>query len=474
MEEETVASSEVAVTKVIEVRGDNSSEVKSRDIGSTLTTTSKRKSKKNVESSPTLAAAPTPSSSSNTRNQAPDGSFVTSIKFIMGLALVSAIIGGDGTNMNNNRPVKGGIGKAVNSGPNDLIFIFYFDHGGQDIVYVSPRREPRRDEDGTEASLDKIKRQLASGSGGHLLQGPLLKRSETIRKWNERWVILDPTTGKMEYKYRRNDPNIKGTIWTAQLVLRAHKEAVNSLAGNSNAKLGTVSAVVTAANTTALESSKEIEAAMQISRRNALGSVMNKTPDAPLDDFTIMKETLRVKDEELQNLARDIRARESTIKEIAEKLTETAEAAESAASAVHMLDEQRRIATSEVDLCKKELEKQGVSYRMMEENTKQVTEERGESCSASDAQPLTKHVHPSEHNVDKACLSDSRNTPSVDQTGIRPVNGGEWNDIEATEARIADVREITPDTEGNSLDIPVLLQPNDTQQEQTSGSYHQP
>ncbi|MFS7944297.1 hypothetical protein Hanom_Chr06g00510441 [Helianthus anomalus] len=32
----------------------------------------------------------------------------------------------------------------------------------------------------TEASLDKIKRQLASGSGRHLLQGPLLKRSETV------------------------------------------------------------------------------------------------------------------------------------------------------------------------------------------------------------------------------------------------------------------------------------------------------
>lgn len=32
----------------------------------------------------------------------------------------------------------------------------------------------------TEASLDKIKRQLASGSGRNLLQGPLLKRSETV------------------------------------------------------------------------------------------------------------------------------------------------------------------------------------------------------------------------------------------------------------------------------------------------------
>ncbi|XP_042411158.1 uncharacterized protein LOC122000768 [Zingiber officinale] len=63
-----------------------------------------------------------------------------------------------------------------------------------------------------ESSLEKIKRQLTSGSGKYLLQGPLLKRSETLRKWNERWVILDPTTGKMEYKIRRNEPGIKGTI----------------------------------------------------------------------------------------------------------------------------------------------------------------------------------------------------------------------------------------------------------------------
>ncbi|RZC48278.1 hypothetical protein C5167_041219 [Papaver somniferum] len=52
---------------------------------------------------------------------------------------------------------------------------------------------------GTENSLEKIKKQLASSSGKNLLQGPILKRSETLRKWNERWMILDPTTGKMEY-----------------------------------------------------------------------------------------------------------------------------------------------------------------------------------------------------------------------------------------------------------------------------------
>ena len=79
------------------------------------------------------------------------------------------------------------------------------------------------------------------------------------------------------------------TIRATQLVLKAHKEAVNSLSGNGNAKLGTVATVVAAANSTALECSKEIESAMQISMRNALGAMMNKTSDGPMDDLTIMK-----------------------------------------------------------------------------------------------------------------------------------------------------------------------------------------
>lgn len=74
-----------------------------------------------------------------------------------------------------------------------------------------------------------------------------------------------------------------------QLVLKAHKEAVNSLSGNGSTKLGTVATVVAAANSTASECSKEIEAAMQISLRNALGMMPNRTTDGPMDDLTIMK-----------------------------------------------------------------------------------------------------------------------------------------------------------------------------------------
>uniref|UniRef100_A0A7C8ZVU4 PH domain-containing protein n=1 Tax=Opuntia streptacantha TaxID=393608 RepID=A0A7C8ZVU4_OPUST len=469
----------------------------------------------------------------------------------------------------------------------------------------------------TENSLEKIKRQLASASGRNLLQGPLLKRSETLRKWNDRWVILDPTTGKMEYKIRRNEPNIKGTIvfdanstialspvnfhglpkydgcciyigtpqkkdyflcaetpgaakaWVStlhasQLVLRAHKEAVNSLSGSGSSQLGTVATVVAAANSTALEATKEIEAAMKISLRNALGSVLNKSPDGQIDNTTIMKETLRVKDEELQNLARELRARESTIKALVEKLSETAEAAQAAASAAHTMDEQRRVAYAEMERLKENYEKQlestTVKLRESEEkavairkeieqlikqrdsavqeaylwrtelakardhavisqaavvraeekvrltdaeaearikeaeqrasaalhekqellkyvnalqaqlqrqqiDAKQVIE-KTESCSdIDDICPLTKHVDSSDENVDKACLSVSKEVPvteddvarlsGADQSGVHPAVD-QWNDIQATESRIADVREVAPEGEGSSLDISVV------------------
>ncbi|KAH6785206.1 hypothetical protein C2S51_037661 [Perilla frutescens var. frutescens] len=477
----------------------------------------------------------------------------------------------------------------------------------------------------TKTSLEKIKRQLASSSGRHLLQGPLLKRSETLRKWNERWVILDPTTGKMEYKVRRNEPTVKGTMtfdanstitispvnfqglpkydgccfyigtpqrkdyflcaetpaatraWVStlqatQLVLRAHKEAVNTLSGNGSTKLGTVATVVAAANSTAMEASKEIEAAMQISMRNALGVMLNKTPDLPMDDLSIMKETLRVKDEELQNLARDLRARDSTIKEIAEKLSETAEAAEAAASAAYTMDEQRRIACAEVERLTRDSEKQFVSSKQkikeLEEKalnlsrekdqlikerdsaiqeahlwrselakareravilegavvraeekvrvteadaearikeaiekesaaakekqellsyinalqeqlkrqqigTREVFAEKTDPCSSLGGDlPLTKHVDPSQENVDKACLSVSKATSVPAESDLHSIRESEWSDIQTTEARIADVREVRQDAEGHSLDIPVVNFPVNDHQEH--GSSDQP
>lgn len=79
------------------------------------------------------------------------------------------------------------------------------------------------------------------------------------------------------------------------MVLRAHKEAVNSLSGSGSAKLGTVATVVAAANSTAVEASKEIEAAMKISMRAALGLITNRPNEGQLDDLTIMKVHFLVK-----------------------------------------------------------------------------------------------------------------------------------------------------------------------------------
>lgn len=287
--------------------------------------------------------------------------------------------------------------------------------------------------DDTENSLEKIKKQLNSASARTLLQGPLLKRSETLRKWNERWVTLDPTTGKLEYRVRRNDLAPKGSIifdanstitvspinfhglqkydgccfyigtpqkkeyflcsetpgaakaWVAtlrasQLVLKAHREAVNSLSGNGSSKLGTVAAVVAAANSTAKESAKEIGAAMQISMKAALGAVTHQANDGYMDDLTIMKETLKVKDEELHQLVRELRARDSTIKEIADKLSETAEAAESAALAAHAMDKERKAAVAELERLSREMDERlrssALKLKESDENVAVLTKER--------------------------------------------------------------------------------------------------
>ncbi|CAH2059983.1 unnamed protein product [Thlaspi arvense] len=283
---------------------------------------------------------------------------------------------------------------------------------------------------------------------------------EKLRKWNERWVILDPTTGKMEYKIRRNEPTIKGTIvfdenstisispvnfqglpkyngcciyigtpqkkdyflcaetpgaaraWVTtlhatQLVLKAHKEAVDSLSGSGSATLGTVATVVAAANSTALECSKEIQAAMQVSLRTALKITANKPMDGPLDDLTIMKDLLAY---------------------------------------VNMLQTQ---------LQRQQLE------------TKQVFEEKTESTNGETSLPMTKET---EKDVDKACLSISRTASIPGENVVHmsedqvvkaqpPVGESEWNDIQATEARVSDVREISAETErdrSNSLDISVV------------------
>lgn len=92
--------------------------------------------------------------------------------------------------------------------------------------------------------------------------------------------------------------------------------------------------------------------------------------------------------------------------------------------------------------------------------------------------PQTKHVDLSEENVDKACLSVSRAIDpenvvdlAVDQTNHQSVGHGEWSDIQPTESRIADVREVASETERNSLDIPVVTSPLNTHQDQGHNSH---
>jgi hypothetical protein len=119
-----------------------------------------------------------------------------------------------------------------------------------------------------------------------------------------------------------------------------------------------------------------------------------------------------------------------------------------------------------------------------------VCEERSESCSGADNSfPLTKHVDASDDDVDKACVSDSRSVLvssnstevqlAVDGMDICPIGDAEWGSFQQSEALIPDVREVSPatgnvgevspeegdvwevssETEGSSLDIPVVNPP---------------
>ncbi|BBN05913.1 hypothetical protein MPTK1_3g16960 [Marchantia polymorpha subsp. ruderalis] len=261
-------------------------------------------------------------------------------------------------------------------------------------------------DDDTQSSLEKIKKRLANASTSCIMEGSLLKRSETLRKWNQRWFTLDPATGKMEYRFQQGDSSPRGlihfepestitlspinfhglrkydgccfyigspqkkeyylcaetptiarawvsTLRAAALVLKAHKEAVDSLSGNGHAKLGTVAAVVAAANATAREGMKE----MHMSLKEAVKPSPPQLSHTLTDDMSnVMKETLRVKDEELNQVARDLRARDFTIKEMADRLSETAEAAEAAASAARAMDKERKSAQAELERLRKEFD----------------------------------------------------------------------------------------------------------------------
>ncbi|GJP35669.1 hypothetical protein CLOM_g20186, partial [Closterium sp. NIES-68] len=62
------------------------------------------------------------------------------------------------------------------------------------------------------AELQRLQRQLAPPAGSVPIQGYLLKRSETLHLWNQRWFVLDPLSARMEYRILRSDSHARGTI----------------------------------------------------------------------------------------------------------------------------------------------------------------------------------------------------------------------------------------------------------------------
>ena len=84
--------------------------------------------------------------------------------------------------------------------------------------------------------------------------------------------------------------------------------------------------------------------------------------------------------------------------------------------------------------------------------------------------------------MDKACVSDSRSVLvssdstevqlAVDGVDIRPVGDAEWGGFQQSEALIADVREVSPEADGGSLDIPVVNPPPSSDHIQGGGATH--
>ena len=72
--------------------------------------------------------------------------------------------------------------------------------------------------------------------------------------------------------------------------------------------------------------------------------------------FTLFtQETIRVKEEEIHQLAMDLKSRDCTIKELSDRLIESTDTAESSAMTVCRADKECKQALSEVDHLRKQL-----------------------------------------------------------------------------------------------------------------------
>eukprot|EP00850_Spirogloea_muscicola_P023745 SM000385S14623 [mRNA] locus=s385:19125:23382:- [translate_table: standard] len=275
-----------------------------------------------------------------------------------------------------------------------------------------------------DASLEKIRRQLTPpAGGGEPLQGFLLKRSETLRRWNQRWFTLDPATAKMDYRAQRGDPFPRGlihfdadstitvspinfhcgacavaaaasntrdigsarkkeyflcagspeaakawvaTIRAAALVLKAHGEALDSLSSSGRSRSGAVAAAVREASVMAREGAVAVAAAAACpalpaatpaAAQAASQEEQEAAPDSDAgpDGLIVLQETFRVKDEELQQLAAELRSRDTALRTLTARLAEAAEATQQATGAA-------RHAQAEAMRWRKEAE-QGAKYR---------------------------------------------------------------------------------------------------------------
>ena len=73
-------------------------------------------------------------------------------------------------------------------------------------------------------------------------------------------------------------------------------------------------------------------------------------------NFTLFtQETIRVKEEEIHQLAMDLKSRDCTIKELSDRLIESTDTAESSAVTVCRADKECKQALSEVDHLRKQL-----------------------------------------------------------------------------------------------------------------------
>ena len=122
-------------------------------------------------------------------------------------------------------------------------------------------------------------------------------------------------------------------------MLKAHEEAVHSLTHSQPQRgphvTGRVEAVAAMATRAAREAAREI---------HGIGNA-----DTAPDTVTILRETLRVKDEELVSVSSRLRAAEATVSELSSQLESAVQAAESAAESAKKIEILRRRSAEEAE-----------------------------------------------------------------------------------------------------------------------------